>query len=241
MAAIPITPPPITKNTMSADASRQHGAGRVLHAVFSLVLIALAGAAIVKGVAFARLGALEWRMEREGAETGSAAIFAADPRSHAAQAQERREELALWHDVWGLRDKARALSFSLGQHALNPPSPRGLEELVAVLEVDPVRSASWMDLAQMTWPDLAFRPTSMAAWEISRLTGPYEYAEMLRRVQFLARRWIFADAASKRHFIYDVGVMQRFRDPFLPTWQRLLASLPLAQRRLLTIEMRALP
>jgi len=64
---------------------------------------------------------------------------------------------------------------------------------------------------------------------------------MVRRVQFLARRWIFADAASKRHFIYDVTVMQRFRDSFLPVWQPLLRSLPAAQRRFLTDELKTLP
>lgn len=230
---------------MSADAPRRHGGSRALHAVFSLVLIALAAGAIFKGVAFARLGALEWQMEREsaktGAQTGTVTGAVIDPRARARLAEERREALAQWHDVWGLRDKARQLAFSLGQHALEPPSPTGLAELVAVLEVDPVRSASWMDLAQLTWPDLALRPTSLAAWELSRLTGPYEYAEMLRRVNFLARRWIFADADSKRHFVYDVTVMRRFPDPFLPSWQRLLASLPTAQSRLLIDEMKVPP
>lgn len=223
---------------MSADPLRRHGGSRALHAVFSLVLIALAGGVVFKGVAFARFGALEWQMEREGATRRGNTSALTDPR---APVQEQREVLAHWHDVWGLRDKTRALSFNLGHHGLEPPSPRGLEEVVAVLEVDPVRSASWMDLAELTWPDLALRDTSMAAWELSRLTGPYEYAEMVRRVQFLARRWIFADAASKRHFIYDVTVMQRFRDSFLPVWQPLLRSLPAAQRRLLTDELKTPP
>ena len=222
---------------MSADTPRRQGGSRALHAVFSLVLIALAAGAIFKGVAFARLGALEWQMERESA--GPRPVT--DPRSRARLAQEQRAALAQWHDVWGLRDKARQLAFSLGQHGLEPPASTGLEELVAVLEVDPVRSAAWMDLAQLSWPDLALRPTSLAAWELSRLTGPYEYAEMLRRVNFLARRWIFADADSKRHFVYDVTVMRRFPDPFLPSWQRLLASLPAAQSRLLTDELQAPP
>ncbi|WP_018389237.1 hypothetical protein [Ancylobacter sp. FA202] len=232
---------------MSADAPRRQGGSRALHAVFSLVLIALAAGAIFKGVAFARLGALEWQMERESARieaktgvvTGAVTGVVTDSRSGAREAQAQRAALAQWHDAWGLRDKARQLSFSLGQHALEPPSSTGLEELVAVLEVDPLRSASWMDLAQLTWPDLALRPTSLAAWELSRLTGPYEYAEMLRRVNFLARRWIFADADSKRHFVYDVTVMRRFPEPFLRSWQRLLASLPAAQSRLLNDELKA--
>ena len=217
---------------MSAEAPRRRGGARIVSAVFSLVLIALAGAVAFKGLAFARLGAMEWEMERRG----DGAAPAPDARTLAAQAAGQREALAPWLNEWGLRDKARLLSFSLGR-ALDPPAPTGLAELAAVLEVDPVRSASWMDLAELTWPDLALRPTAMAAWELSRLTGPYEYAEMLRRTQFLARRWMFAGPESRRHFIYDVTFLRRFPDPFLGSWQRLVASLPAAQRRALFEEL----
>ncbi|WP_428031579.1 hypothetical protein [Ancylobacter sp.] len=222
---------------MSANATRRHTGGRVLRTAFSLALIGVAGGAVFKGVQFARLGALEWAMEG----TPPAAGDAAPSDVPAERAQERRDALAQWSDSWGLRDKARLLYFSVGQRELVPPSPEGLRELAAALQVDPVRSTSWMDLAEMTWPTLALRPVSMAAWEMSRLTGPYEYDDMLRRVQFLARRWAFADQGSKQQFAYDVSVLRRFPDPFAAPWDRLLRSVPAAQRTLIQEEIGATP
>ncbi|WP_371344742.1 hypothetical protein [Ancylobacter sp. IITR112] len=210
---------------MSAEATRHQGGGRARQAAFSLVLIALAGGVMLKGLAFARLGAIEWNMERDAA---AAALGA--PAGATAPA---RAGLTPWLDEWGLRDRARLLYFSLGR-SLSPAPPDGLQELTAVLAVDPVRSASWMDLAELTWPDLALRPTAMAAWELSRLTGPYEYSDMLRRTRFLARRWIFAPADRQRDFLYEVAVLQRHPDPFQPFWQQLLGTLPAPQRRLIT-------
>ncbi|GLK74727.1 hypothetical protein KHC23_06805 [Ancylobacter dichloromethanicus] len=214
---------------MSADELRRRPAGRALRAVFSLLLIAMAGGAAYKGLQFARLGVIEWGMERQApARTPEASAAGSDLPG---RAQDLRDTLAQWHDSWGLRDKTRLLAFSIGQNRLDPASPNGLEELVAVLQVDPVRSASWMDLAEMTWPTLALRPTSMAAWDMSRLTGPYEYAEMVHRVRFMARRWIFAGSEARRKFTYDVVLMSQFPEFFWPFWRSLLRSLPAPQRR----------
>lgn len=196
---------------------------------FSLVLIAVAGWMTFKGVQFAGMGAVEWQMERaRGSRQGGG-----------VQDGDGRERLAGWRDVWGLRDKARLLYFSIGQRRLEPPSSKGIEELSAALAVDPVRATSWIDLAQMTWSDLSLRPMSLAAWEMSGLAGPYEYGDMLRRVQFLARRWVSVGDEPKQRFVYEVVLMSRFPDPFLPAWRDLLASLPAPQRTRLQDEMEA--
>lgn len=221
---------------MSAKAEPRPGGARVGRAAFSLALIALAGAVLVKGVAFARLGAIEWGIERDAA--AGAAAPAAPAR--AEEAAQLRAAVAPFLDEAGLRDKARLLSFRAGRR-LDPPATNGVEEIAAALAVDPVEPAAWMDLAELTWPDLALRPTSMAAWELSRLTGPYEYAEMMRRARFLARRWMFASPASKRALAYDIAFLRRFPDPFLRSWQQLLAPLPAAQRRVFLEEVGAAP
>lgn len=222
---------------MSADGSLGPARRAVPRAAFSLALIAVAGWVAFKGVQFARMGAIEWEIER-GRGVDQGAILQKDQGGE-AQARERREMLARWRDVEGLRDKARLLYFGIGQRQLEPPSPLGLDELAAVIAVDPVRSTSWMDLAQMTWSDLSLRPVSLAAWEMSALTGPYEYADMLRRVQFLARRWVSVEAEQKQRFAYEVVLMSQFPDPFLPAWRTLLASLPAPQRERMQDEMEA--
>lgn len=220
---------------MSAEAERRFGGARVARAAFSLALIALAGGVLVKGIAFARLGAVEWGIERHAASPP-----APDAAARAEDAALLRAAVAPFLDEGGLRDKARLLSFSAGRR-LAPPAANGVQEIAAALAVDPVAPAAWMDLAELTWPDLALRPTSMAAWELSRLTGPYEYAEMMRRARFLAQRWMFASPESKRALAYDIAFLRRFPDPFLRSWQQLLAPLPAAQRRAFLDEVGAAP
>lgn len=219
---------------MSADDRRGQPGGRVRRALVSLVLIAAAGALAFKGTQLARFGALEWRVEGDALSRPRAEPVADTPL--AEQAPELRAALARWRDEWGLRDKARLLTYSVGQRLLSPPAPDGIAELVAAIEVDPVRSASWMDLAELTWPTLALRPAALTAWNMSRVTGPYEYDDMLRRTQFLARHWLFAGAEEKRQFSYEISLLLNFPDPFLPAWQRLLHSLPAPQRKLLQDE-----
>lgn len=220
---------------MSAEGGA--GAVRALRGLFSLALIAVAGWVVFKGVQFARMGTVEWRIERERADSRNAPVPA--EAAEQGEALARRDEVAQWRDAWGLRDEARLLYFGIGQRQLDPPSPQGLQELAALIRVDPVRATSWMDLAQMTWDDLSMRPVSLAAWEMSGLTGPYEYADMLRRTHFLAHRWIFAGEEQKQRFVYEVVLMGRFPDPFASSWSTLLKSLPARQRERLQAEMEA--
>ncbi len=175
----------------------------------SLCLIALAVAAIAKGVDILRFeasdAAVQARLQQPTAK---------DPAAVKAQ---RRQIFAVmaslrpWTSTSGLSVKAREDVVFLSRAA---DVDKAIESnLIELLTLNPTAGASWLDLAVLLRSRDAPLPQVLAALQMSSLTFPREQETMTERTLFCLELWQSLPADEQRRALNQLAELQGRLEP----------------------------
>ncbi len=202
----------------------------------SLCLIALALAAIVKGVDMLRFEALDAAVQ--------ASLHQPEPNNPAALKAQRRQNFAAmaalrpWISTAGLSVKAREDVLFLSRAADIDKATEA--NLIELLTRNPTAGAAWLDLAVLLRSRDAPLSQILAALQMSSLTHPREQETMTERTLFCLELWQSLPADEQRRALNQLAELQGRLDPAeLQQFKEELEDKPEAIKQQLTRELAA--